>query len=155
MGKFLDKTGFAYFWTIIKSELAKKADTNHSHNASDIMGCPAMTKLWENASPTSSFAAQTLDVSVSGYDWIAIRFRATSSVARGGVIFVSTNGGGDILHVMSGTTPSMRSRRISFSSNNPVFNAGYLIRPSSSSFSGTEDNENIIPVDIHGVKIEG
>jgi hypothetical protein len=39
---------------------------DHTHNAGDILGGLAMELLWENASPSSSFAAQTIPLSALG-----------------------------------------------------------------------------------------
>ena len=42
--------------------------------------------LWTNASPSSSFAAQTISIDLSGYDFIAVLFE------RGGVYLAAVDG---------------------------------------------------------------
>lgn len=43
------------------------------------MGAVIITKLWENASPTSSFAGQTIAVDLSGYDFYLVTAMASTS----------------------------------------------------------------------------
>lgn len=50
-----------------------KEDKNNPHEVTCAqIGATSMTLLWENASPTSDFAAQTIALDLSGYDGVKI-----------------------------------------------------------------------------------
>ena len=68
MGKFLDKTGFAYFWNIIKTELANKANATHSHDAADITGAAEVKTFTATVATgwTGSAAPYSKAVTISG-----------------------------------------------------------------------------------------
>lgn len=52
---------------------------NVSLNAPDVGAMSKWVKLWENASPTSDFAAQTVPLDLTGYDFVAIEHHLTLS----------------------------------------------------------------------------
>jgi len=110
---------------------------------------PIFRCIWENASPSSSFAPQTVSVDTSGYRWLAIVYRMVSSSYRGGVRFLSTASMGDISHTMPGSSAAtIRVRRFGVASGGFQVYAGYKI---TGSLSAAEDNTAIIPVTVFGV----
>lgn len=54
---------------------------NNAKEALDNLGGVSITKLWENASPTSNFTTQTVSLDLSDYDKIEIIYRLNSSNA--------------------------------------------------------------------------
>jgi|GEM_PF-4802699 len=105
----------------------------------------SMIKLWENASPTSEFAEQTIALDLSGYDCVAVE---------------TQNGGGIHWSNKSGT-PTYISNNFVFqnalytacraaeaSDAGVIFRSGYLI-------SGTtvrQEDVRLIPIAIYGIK---
>lgn len=59
-----------------------------------------MDLLWENASPTSSFAAQTVSVDLNGYDMVAVQVYSPQRASRDAVV---PAGGNLFLFSLSGT----------------------------------------------------
>ena len=66
--------------------------------AADINGMSKWVKLWENANPSSDFAAQTISLDLTGYDFVAIEHHLTLSATYDSdglfisIIAVGTNG---------------------------------------------------------------
>ena len=56
------------------------ADAEAVGKAINNIGCASMTLLWENASPTSNFAIQTISMDLSEYDAIMLLTRRSTSV---------------------------------------------------------------------------
>lgn len=55
------------------------ADKNNPHGVTAAQtGAVSKKLLWTNASPHSAFAAQTIAVSLSGYDYVEIHYRASA-----------------------------------------------------------------------------
>lgn len=102
-----------------------------------------MVKLWENANPGSSFAAQTLALDLTGYDGITVFYR---------------NGGTGAAHISSGFLPkgmlsnlwyvysegNQAYRQCTAKDSGIQFTAGHL--------SGATNNTVILPVHIYGIK---
>lgn len=103
------------------------------------------TKLWENASPSSSFAAQTLSLDLSGYDAVAYFVR---NATNGSVYWASGVVPIGYKTTIQYTTASggwyVYSRTATANSSGIVFEAGKL--------SGDTDTTSTIPICIFGIK---
>ena len=133
-------------------EMAKCAQYNPTtgiHN-----GPFTMTKLWENASLTSTFGAQTISVSLDGYDMIFCTGKSdyaantglylTSSfvpniVGNTGVIFEMYTDGWE------------QTRSFTIASNGITFSNGYMANHSGHAYH-TDRNDRAIPTAIYGIK---
>lgn len=107
-----------------------------------------MTKLWENPSPTSAFAAQTIAVDLSGYDLTLI-------LANSGVSAIATNVIGKSVYlneaVAAANTEVITRRRLGTINNNGIaFNDAYRAGHSA---SGSVDNTLLVPYRIYGIKL--
>ena len=125
-----------------------------------LTGVETRTLLWTNASPTSEFAAQTLDSNdgipdLSGYDAVEIicRYSRTDD-AR--MRYICDVGGSSSIYwfyytATDGKYTGVRSRNIvSVSTTSVTFNT-CMGKPVNSSTS-TTNNGYIIPVEIYGIK---
>jgi len=111
------------------------------------IGATAADLLWTNPSPTSSFAAQTVSLDLSGYDSVVIDFRFNSSTGR----FVRKLGrvGEEMYADMSYNYFGWRN--VSVQTSGVTFTAySYYTSYGGGSASSTADA--MIPVRIFGIK---
>lgn len=112
-----------------------------------------IVKLWTNASPTSSFAAQTVSLSLSGYDAvlvIAYNAGASAYIAGSACVFVPIGKAFILTRHVSSWSTSFGQRTGTTSATGVTFYAGayYLY----SSGSGATDNGEVVPYQIYGIK---
>ena len=111
--------------------------------------------LWENASPTSSFAAQTIDLNLSEYDAIEIEAgkMTTSLVVNSFKISKSDNYDVLNLQFLYGANSKLygyyRPVEIRISENRLIFNAGYIASDS----QDVQNNISCIPLRVFGMKL--
>lgn len=103
-----------------------------------------MTLLWTNPDPTSSFAAQTVSVDLSGYDAIEI-------VGTGGVqtprLFINkmlVDGNNWAMFSVSGASSYYYNRHVDVLTTGLTFSTGYR--------NGTAGTGYCIPLKIYGIK---
>ena len=102
-----------------------------------------IVKLWENASPSSTFAAQTLSLDLSGYDAVMIFFHNASD----STIYLSTGMipiGYKTTLAYTTTSGAIYSRPATASSTGIVFEAGQT--------GTTSGAKYCVPVHIYGIK---
>lgn len=102
-----------------------------------------IVKLWENASPSSTFAAQTLSLDLSGYDAVMIFFHNASD----STIYLSTGMipiGYKTTLAYTTTSGAIYSRPATASSTGIVFEAGQT--------GTTSGAKYCVPVRIYGIK---
>lgn len=112
------------------------------------LGGTSLTKIWENASPTSSFLAQTLTINtLSNYDWYVIiyKFYATLNYA---LAEFGAVGNGTIINMAD--AGSIYRRNVDCSANNLTISEMNGVRVSSA--ADISDNKYLVPVTIYGVK---
>lgn len=109
------------------------------------LGGIQIKKLWENASPSSTFAAQTMSLNVSDYDALLISTIYAAGYRTGGVDIVFK---GDTTNMTLALTYNMY-RNVSFIDNQLSFGAGYLTQPYG---TAKTDNSRIVPIAIYGIK---
>ena len=113
--------------------------------ASDIGAMSKWVKLWENASPSSAFAGQTISIDLSGYDLVAICGWYNAATQIQSWSFVSVPGTGWMYHYVN-----YRQRRdvfasvsgVSFGNGNEAAQTGDLYT----------NNSVMIPYRIYGIK---
>lgn len=111
--------------------------------------------LWENASPTSSFAAQTIDLNLSEYDAIEIEAgkMTTSLVVNSFKISKSDNYDVLNLQFLYGANSKIygyyRPVEVRISENKLIFNAGYITSDS----QDAQNNISCIPLRVFGMKL--
>ena len=104
-----------------------------------------MTKLWENPSPTSAFAAQNITLSSSDYDFLLVlsRFDTGGNTVANSVVVEKTNSAFVISYNYQGT--SSYSRTCSITSGTTIAcGDGYA--------AGQITNSACIPIVIYGFK---
>lgn len=108
-------------------------------------GGGAVDILWTNPSPSSSFAAQTISVDLTGYDLIFIEYKAISSST-----FLSGIIDGDshtiLLLAIQNTSNNRNGTRVATYDNTSV-------QFGNCTFNGTQTNTYCVPLTIYGVKL--
>ena len=102
--------------------------------------------LWENASPTSSFAAQTIAIDLSNYNYVLIHFRSfnqgdNTQYECNQIILNGTTGG---LFASGVTTSNNGTRRVTVTNTGVEFMSGY--------WNGNANNDYEVPFYIYGIK---
>lgn len=107
-------------------------------------GAVSITKVWENASPTSAFAAQTLTIDLSQYDSVQIVYRMLSTQLYE-VMYQAIKGSVLFANAVSGSSTNDWSRVTTINSDSIVFASGE---------QGSSSNINtvMIPYKIYGIK---
>lgn len=114
------------------------------------LGGIQIKKLWENASPTSAFAAQSITLSgLSDYDEYEVIFqfhtstnlRNTHKSQVGYGMLLAINDSGNILR-----------RSVTTVSAGNVLAFGTASKCASGNIAATEDNSYVIPIAIYGIK---
>ena len=158
MSKYMDENGLATLWAKIKASFATKsaATTSTAGLMSAIDkarldglvagggGGVAIVKVWENASPTSSFAAQTvaLSAAIAG-QWYAIEYRASGTSGTATIAFSSVAGTPSAqIRSVSGNV-LIRCATVSADRESVAFAAGY-------SDNGV-NNARMIPIAIYDI----
>ena len=106
-----------------------------------------MKKLWENASPTSSFGAQTINLDLSEYDEIEVLAKWGKASAKASIVDKAIRGGFGVLFRIENTSVY---REFEFNDTGVIFNAGNY--KSSATNSSVVNNDYVIPVVIYGIK---
>lgn len=110
----------------------------------------AMDLLWENASPTSQFAAQTISLDGDGYQMYMIVSGASSDGAYDKVIFLRVGKGTRVEYAgTSGGQYRVGQRTLASSSKTHIEYGGMLFNA-----GGAESlrNDLLVPIQIYGVK---
>ena len=112
-----------------------------------------MKSLWINASPTSNFAAQTISLSLSGYEYVLVRYLYSTDyqdidqiaiVKVGKEAYLTFTGAVSTNIYLSQRTISVGSDSVTF--GEPVY------KTYASTSNPTTNNKYCIPVEIIGIK---
>lgn len=114
-----------------------------------------LVKLWENASPTSSFAAQSIKTNLSGHDFIGVVFRLNTLMNRQMTTAVAplSSGQGEITLSQNGSPYMVQYYRpFTLTALSVDFNHGFLGYPSKPE---VQNDAVAIPLKIYGAKLIG
>ena len=106
------------------------------------------TLLWSNPSPTSSFAAQTININLNAYGWFAVRVKFSTSTPRDLPLFIfPVDETGKTIFSVAGDTNRVGSRSITYDMANMTLaiSGGY--------YNGSANNNSVIPLEIYGVNL--
>lgn len=125
-----------------------KEDKNNPHEVTCAqIGATSMTLLWENASPGSAFAEQTIQMNLSGYDAVLIEFYVLSVGDHYIVSFWGRLNEWIFANMTSGSSSLRLSR------TNQVLEDSILFgRCSANGDSVTEVKDKMIPLRVYGIK---
>lgn len=126
-------------------KLANGAVTAEKLDPNIDLGGLSMVKLWENASPTSEFAAQTVALDLSKYNAALIIYRRATTANEAYSAFIRVGDSGSLFAM----TNYRSDRTATVSRTGVVFNAG---RQASLSESLSENNVASVPITIYGIK---
>lgn len=110
--------------------------------------------LWQNASPTSEFASQSISVSVDNYKWILVEWRYSTEYANHQTMICRI--GADNLLSINGQSNNRTGGRVVKARYTQTDRPGHTIN-SYISFGGAKYNEKendiyVIPTHIWGIK---
>lgn len=129
---------------------------NNAKDALANLGGVSITKLWENASPTSAFLSQKITLDLSEYEYFLFGFELDTSKGEVYYQIVSKFNGSDtylwsIKDMRSSYEPLFLTRAVSAHDSYAWFgNSNY--KPFSQSTASFERNTDLIPVIILGLK---
>ena len=161
---------FAFFGTatdgltdpklIINGEMAFGTEADAAVALANLGGV-SMKSLWTNASPTSNFAAQTLDSSdsipnLSDYEYVLVRYLYSTDYQSDDQIAVFKVGRAGYLTFTGAASTSsgnilLSQRTISVGSDSVAFGAP-VYKNYSSTANATANNKYCIPIEIIGIK---
>ena len=105
-----------------------------------------MELLWTNASPTSSFAAQTIAVNLSGYGLVLITYMMRTSINDILASPITPVGYGGMMATKNTGLANLRFRYFVSSVS------GVRVEPATGTGGTTVENDFCIPYQIYGVK---
>lgn len=108
--------------------------------------------LWENASPSSQFAPQTISLDLSGYNLIVIEYKRGYNLERTLFCIHNAIGNGVATDPQTNTDSQLllTSRLLTASTTGITFNAAN--RQYAGETKRTDNNGYLIPVRIYGIK---
>ena len=128
---------------------------NTPEEALSFLGGTSIKKLWQNAKPTSSFAAQTISLDLSGYDFILLVYKGVNSSSHDEVDFAKVGSARYITYARYMATEShimtqyLRSTSVTTSG---VRFEECLVKDFDSKVPSDNNNNGIIPSAIYGIK---
>ena len=112
------------------------------------LGGTSLTKIWENASPTSAFTAQTLTINtLSNYDWYVIIYKFYTTLDY---VLMGFGAVGNDTIINMADAGSVYRRNVEYSTNNLMISGVNGTRISGA--ADISDNKYLIPLMIYGVK---
>ena len=115
-----------------------------------------MTLLWTNASPSSSFAAQTVSLDLSGYDAVFVISNLMTTGENNTGVFVRKGLATETNIVMYGaivaaSAMTVQRRGVTATDTGVVFSDAKL-KAATSNSAGSTENSRCIPLYIYGIK---
>ena len=117
------------------------------------LGGVSMKSLWTNASPTSNFAAQTISLNLSDYEYVLVRYLYSTDYQGIDQIAI-VKVGRDAYLTFTGAASTniyLSQRTISVGSDSVAFGAP-VYKTYASTSKPTANNKYCIPVEIIGIK---
>ena len=107
--------------------------------------------LWENASPTSNFPAQTINIDYSDYDFLFVVGDVVGSNNRFTATWIPATSGGNAYLNYIGIDYYAMSRQITLIDEGVSFTSGYMVLLTNGATYQEWDNR-AIPIAIYGIK---
>lgn len=106
-----------------------------------------MELLWENASPTSDFAEQTVNVDLNGYTHYKVLCTATNATYKNTIVpsDIIPVDKGALISYGWGDVNTVAHRRITATTSNSITFGG-------ASYNKAAGNSYVIPIEIYGIK---
>lgn len=115
------------------------------------LGGNSIKKLWQNASPTSEFPAQTIDLDLSGYGYVEILFQFSTAFAANGILPSVKAPVGIRMYSNGLLAGKLTRRKVQVNTDGITFeDAGYINSYGASTV--TDHNTVLIPYQIFGIK---
>lgn len=118
------------------------------------LGGISIKKLWQNASPTSDFAGQTLSLNLSEYDYVEIVFKSYKTISGEYISKFKVGSQGNLYTLTNIGVASAASyatyRSVTTNQSGITFGAGGFKYTSNNTWN--LDNGYAIPVRIYGIK---
>lgn len=113
--------------------------------------------LWENASPTSSFAAQSIDIDGAGYDWCCVTAYVSGNLTTVEVPMATNGALRDFTHDTGTQAESLYlwTRHFSVTTTKVTFEKAWLRLTNNASYSKSDSQDKLIPQRIYGIKSSG
>lgn len=106
-----------------------------------------LTLLWDNPNPENSFAAQTINIDLSAYDWFAVRAKFSLVTPQDLPLYIFS-------------VDETAKRIFSASDNNRIgvriFTydmENMTLAISGATYNGAANNSSVIPLEIYGVNL--
>ena len=115
--------------------------------ASDIGAMSKWTLLWTNASPTSAFAAQTISIDLSAYDFVMVVYQHWTSSDVNNSAFCRVGQYGRLLS----HDYTLAYRDYHPETTGIYFNVGLVVATYNNS-NVTQNTSGVIPLQIYGIK---
>ena len=118
------------------------------------IGAISMELLWENASPSSDFAAQTIALDLSQIDVVKVVYKVMTTSDNEYTFEASVNRSATIINFVNASfssTTQVSSRDLTINPDGIIFKDSLNKQITSSSAASTS-NSRIIPIKIYGVK---
>lgn len=115
------------------------------------IGAVSADLLWTNQSPTSSFAAQTVALDLSGYDAVLVEFSlsAGGSIVKPNIYFKGHGIYLDYTPWPNGTTVNLAGRTMEVTASGVIFGSGLAMAQGSAQ---TNIDNRYVPLYIYGIK---
>ena len=124
---------------------ATTANVTMAYKSEDIVSDRLMTLLWENSSPTSSFAAQTIQLDLSDYDEIMILFAHYTNDMTQSSYIIMKNDNWNPCRVMKSTYATDTYRNVKATNIGITFSGGFNPQ------TNQNDTSCAIPLKIYGI----
>ena len=124
---------------------ATTANVTIGYTSDDNFSDRLMTLLWENSSPTSSFAAQTIQLDLSDYDEIMISFAHYTDDMTQSSYIIMKNDNWHPCRVMKSTYATDTYRNVKATNIGITFSAGFNPQ------TNQNDTSCAIPLKIYGI----
>ena len=107
-----------------------------------------LTLLWDNPSPENSFAAQTISIDLSAYDWFAVRAKFSIATPQDMPLYIfSVDENTKRVFVVAADANRVGARSITYDMENMTLDI------SGATYNGSANNNSCIPLEIYGVNL--
>lgn len=107
-----------------------------------------LTLLWDNPRPDNSFAAQTINIDLSAYDWFAVRAKFSLATPQDLPLYIfSVDETAKRIFSAAGDNNRIGVRTFTYNMENMTLAISYA------TYNGSTNNSSVIPLEIYGVSL--